>query len=107
MLLSMYIAPPQIYIHPTSIVVEVNNDSASIQFSCMAYGASSYSWERENGSIPLSAEGANSSRLLLHNILPTDNGCYRCVAENKYSKSYSNYSTLTVKGIVTNFLLLL
>ena len=89
------------------MVAEVNNDSASIQFTCMAYGTSSYSWERENGSIPLSAEGANSSRLLLHNILPTDNGHYRCVAETKHSKSYSNYSTLTVKGIVTNFLLLL
>ena len=87
------------------MVVEVNNDSTSVQFTCMAYGASSYSWERENGSIPFSAEGANSSRLLLHNILPTDNGRYRCVAENEYSKSYSNHSTLTVQG--TDCLLLL
>ena len=87
-----------------NMIVEVNNDSTTVQFTCMADGASSYSWEKENGSILLSAEGANSSSLMLHNILPTDDGRYRCVAENRHSKSYSNFATLTVNGIATDLI---
>ena len=88
-----------------NMVVEVNNDSTTVQFTCMADGASSYLWEREDSNnIPLSAEGVNSSRLILHNVLPTDNGRYRCVAENRHSKSYSNYATLTVNGIATDLI---
>lgn len=94
-----FIALPQIYTHPVDITVEVNNESTSVTFVCMADEASSYFWERENGNIPSNAEGVNSSSLLLHNILPHDNGRYQCVAENKNGKTYSNFAVLTVTGI--------
>ena len=86
------------------MTVEVNNDSTTVQFTCMADGASSYSWEKEGSNIPFSVEGVNSSRLMLHNVLPTDNGRYRCVAENRHGKSYSKFATLTVHGIATDLI---
>lgn len=89
-----------------NMIIEVNNDSTTVQFTCMADGALSYSWEREDGNISLSAEGVNRSRLLLHNVLPTDNGRYQCVAENRHGKSYSNFSTLTINGTATDLILL-
>lgn len=94
----IYTAPPQIYTHPMDISVEVNNDSTSVTFTCMAHEALSYFWEKEGGDIPSSAEGVNSSSLLLHGILPPDSGRYQCAAGNKYSRTYSRYAMLIVTG---------
>ena len=94
----MYIAPPQIYVHPLDKTVRVNNDSTSVVFICMANGASSYYWQRENGSIPSNAVGINTTNLSLHNILPQDNGHYQCVAVNENGRSHSNFAILTVEG---------
>lgn len=80
------------------ITISINNDSTSVTFTCMADGASSYLWQRENGSVLSNSEGSNSSTLLLHNILPSDNGNYRCVAMNEYGMTPSNFAKLTVEG---------
>lgn len=64
----------------------------------MAYGASSYFWLKETDGIPSDAVGIKSNTLTLHNILPTYNGRYQCVAENKHGRNYSNYALLTVEG---------
>ena len=102
MLLSMYIAPPQIYIHPLDNTVKVNNDSTSVTFTCMAHGASSYFWERENDNIPSNAKGINTSSLTLHNVLPYNSGHYQCVAKNEHGRTYSNYAMLIVEGKTSN-----
>ena len=78
--------------------IKVDNDSTSVTFVCMAYYASSYYWQRENGNIPSSAVGINSNSLTLYNVLPPDSGCYQCVAENGYDKTYSNYAKFAVEG---------
>ena len=80
-------------------IVRIDNDSMSITFTCIINGSSSFSWERETGSIPSDAEGTDSNHLILYNILPPDNGRYRCLARNKHGITYSNYAMLTVKGI--------
>ena len=92
------IAPPQIHTHPMDRTVMINNDTTSVTFTCMANGALSYFWKRENGNISSNAKGINNSTLTLKNILPTDNDRYRCVAENEHGRSYSNYAMLTVEG---------
>ena len=82
-----------------NMTVVLNNDSTSVAFNCMAYGATSYVWERENGSLPSTAEGVNNSTLLLHNILPSYNGQYRCVAGNQYGTTNSSFAVLSIEGI--------
>ena len=78
--------------------VRINNDSVRVELMCMADEALSYYWLKENGSISPTAEGINTSNLLLQNILPSDSGQYQCVAVNENGKSYSNYAMLTVEG---------
>lgn len=92
------IAPPKIHTHPMGRTVMIDNDTTSVTFTCMANGASSYFWQRENGNISSDAEGINTSTLTLKNILPSDNGRYYCVAENEHGRSNSNYALLTVEG---------
>ena len=94
-----YVAlPPQIYLHPSSLNVTIQNSSTSVTFNCMAYEASSYYWIKEDSIISSTAEGINTNTLLLHNVLPSDSGRYQCVAVNEYGTSYSHYATLTVEG---------
>ena len=65
----------------------------------MAYGASSYSWQRENGTISSYADGINTSTLLLHNVTPQDSGHYWCEAENSNGNVSSDYFIIDVKGM--------
>ena len=90
--------PPQIYLHPLSLNVTIQDNSKNATFKCMADGALSYYWIKENDNISSTAEGVNTNTLVLHNILPCDNGHYQCVAVNEYGRNYSNYATLTVEG---------
>ena len=98
-----YVAlPPQIYLHPLSLNITIQDNSKNATFNCMANGASSYYWIKLNDNISSTAEGINTSTLVLHNILPSDNGRYQCVAVNDYGKrDYSNYATLIVEGMTT------
>ena len=98
LILCIFAALPQIHVHPQGKIVEINNDSTSVTFFCMADEASSYYWLRETGSIPSDATGVNTSKLTLHSILPLDSGHYQCVAENENGKTYSNYAIFTVIG---------
>ena len=91
--------PPEIYLHPSSLNVTIQDNSTNVTFNCTADGALSYYWVKENANISSTAEGINTSTLMLHNILPSDNGIYQCVAVNEYGRSFSNYATLTVAGI--------
>ena len=86
------------YVHPVDETISINNDSLSIDFTCMAYGAKSYSWEREKGDIPSNAVGNDSNNLILHRILPPISGLYRCLAKNDHGETPSRYANLTVKG---------
>ena len=89
---------PQIYVHPLDKTIKVDNDSTSVTFTCLAYEASSYHWQRETGDIPSNAMGINTNTLILHDIRPPDSGRYQCVAENEHGLTYSNYTMFTVGG---------
>ena len=98
---TLFVVPPLIqgvYLHPPNETFNITNDTTSVTLTCIAHGASSYSWKRSNGSISINAEGINNSRLLLHNITITDSGDYWCVAENRNGKVSSENITLIVKG---------
>ena len=95
---SVYVVRPIIYVHPMDRIIEINNISTNIVLTCMAHGALSYYWLKENHTIqPNTIENMTNS-LLLANIMPSDNGRYQCVAENHHGRTGSNYAKLTVKG---------
>ena len=87
------------YLYPMDKFIRINNDSTSVTFVCFANGSRSYFWQRDNGNISSNAEGTESNTLVLQNILPRDNGRYRCVAVNKHGRNYSRYAMLTVQGM--------
>jgi len=94
----VFAAIPQITSHPVDVLIEINNDTTSVQFTCMAAGVSSYYWQRKgNENIPLRTQ---SNILTLGNIKPTDDGQYRCVAVNEHGRNYSEYAKLTIRGTV-------
>ena len=86
------------YLHPMNKTVRIANGSVRVDFMCSADEALSYYWIKESGNISSTAEGINTSNLLLQNILPSDSGRYQCVAVNENGMSYSNYATLTIEG---------
>ena len=96
---SVHVVPPIIYVHPMDRIIEINNISTSIVLTCMAYGAASYYWLKENHTIQPNTMENTTSSLLLVNIMPSDSGHYQCVAENSHGRTDSDYAELTVKGM--------
>ena len=92
------VALPKIITHPMNLTVEVNNVTTNIQLHCMANGAVSYRWEKQNDVIPADAEGVNNGTLTLIGVTPRNGGQYRCVAINEHGRNYSNYATVIVTG---------
>ena len=81
-------------------IVEISSISTSIVLTCMAYGAESYYWLRENQKIQShTMENNVTGNLLLVNITPSDSGHYQCVAENSFGRRNSNYAKLIVNGM--------
>ena len=78
--------------------VGLESNFTKVSLSCMADGALSYSWERQNENIPSSAIGDNTSTLTLVNLQLKDAGKYRCLATNDSGTTMSDYATITIKG---------
>ena len=86
--------------------IAINNESTTVILTCMANKTISYYWERYNSDNHSNTllVGTEGESLVLHNVLPSETGRYRCVAENMYGKSYSNYATIFMKGITHCYL---
>ena len=80
------------------ITINLLNDTASIVLACEAEGATTYSWEKQSGSIPSGAIGTNTSTLTINDLQPEDAGNYRCVATNASGSSDSDYAKLRING---------
>ena len=70
--------------------------------TCEADETTSFYWQRQNGSIPSSATGVNTSVLTLINLRLKDAGSFQCVATNGSGSTESKYAKLTLKGIHDN-----
>ena len=92
-----YLVLPQITTPPFSQAVTLVNNHQQHSLTCGAIGASSYSWQRQDGDISSSVTGVNTDTLKFNDLRLEDTGNYRCVAICKYTGySFSNYSTLTI-----------
>ena len=90
---------PVITTQPKDINVSIESDTECLSLTCKVDGATSYYWEKQNGSIPFDAIGENSDTITLINLTPAHDGLYRCVACNSCSnKAYSDYAHVSVTG---------
>ena len=83
--------------------VGLESNFTNTSLTCKADGASSYTWERQDGSIPSSAIGVNTNTLTLINLQLRDAGRYRCIATNDSGSTESDYAIVTVKGRAVQF----
>jgi len=90
---------PVITTQPKGMEVSIDSETDNLSLTCKAEGATSYYWEKQNGSIQLDATGENSDTLTLVNLTPSHGGLYRCVACNSCNiKAYSDYAHVSVTG---------
>jgi len=91
---------PLITTSPSSQTVNLITNHQQLSLTCGALGASSYSWQRQDGDISSSTTGLHSDTLNFNNLRLEDAGSYRCVAICKFTGySFSNYSALTLTGM--------
>ena len=90
---------PTIIAHPHSETVPLASNNECLSLACEAEGATSYCWEKEDGSsIPSDAIGVNSNTLTLVNLTPFHAGNYRCVVGCECDSNISNYATIAING---------
>ena len=90
---------PVITKNPTNTLLSLTSNFTNLSFICEADRASSYYWERQDGSIPASATGVNTSSLTIVSLQLNDAGYYRCVATNGSGSTESKYAKLTLTGM--------
>ena len=61
-----------------------------------------YKWIKKNHVLPLRAQGASSSQLIIVNLKPEDSGDYQCVMSNRTGSISSSFVTVIVRGKATN-----
>ena len=90
---------PVIIKNPISTPLSLTSNFTNVSLICEADGASSYYWQRQDGSIPASATGVNTSNLTIISLQLKDAGYYRCVATNGSGCTKSKYAKLTLTGM--------
>ena len=89
---------------PMNTLLSLTSNFTNVSFICEANGALSYYWERQDGSIPASAIGVNTSSLNIISLQLNDAGYYRCVATNVSGSTQSKYAKLTLIGMYDTLL---
>ena len=92
------VTTPHFIHHPKSKDVELSTNSYNYSLYCEAEEAWSYYWRRQYGDIPSNAIGVGTNMLTFIDMQPENDGRYQCVARNASGNSYSNYTTLIIKG---------
>ena len=81
----------------SNVIIKSHDESVNLTLTCMANEATSYYWEKENGSIPYDTIGINTSNLTLIDAQPEDSGNYRCIITNDCNvASSSEYTTINI-----------
>ena len=96
---------PTVMVLPGQLIkLGVNN--FVLKMKCLPYNSNfSYKWERKNNQLPSNALYVNSEQLQITNLKPDDSGEYRCIMKNSTGQIASNYSSVTVRGLlnINNF----
>ena len=91
---------PTVVVRPGPLIkLGVNN--YVIRMRCLPQDNNfSYKWERKNNQLPSNALNINTEQLTITNLKPGDSGEYRCIMSNSTGQIASNYTLVTVKGLM-------
>ena len=91
---------PTVAVRPGPLIkLGVNN--YVIRMRCLPHDNNfSYKWERKNNQLPSNALYINTEQLTIANLKPGDSGEYRCIMSNSTGQIASNYTLVTVKGLI-------
>ena len=91
---------PTVTVLPSQLIeLKVNN--FMLRMKCLPYDSNfNYKWERKNRQLPLNALNITSEQLRITNLKPGDSGEYRCIMSNSTGQIASDYSLVTVKGLI-------
>ena len=79
----------------------LNTSNFTLTMRCISEdNNSNYEWEKRNSQLPSRINGAHSPCLTVLNLMPEDAGEYRCIISNSTGRIASDYTTLTVNGIL-------
>ena len=68
---------------------------------CIPHGNNyEYKWEKKNENIAPRSRSINSRHLIINDLRPADSGEYRCIVSNSTGIIISDYSLLTVEGMI-------
>ena len=88
--------PPSVI---TDSVVNLTVNNFNLSLTCTPnLNHMFYTWEKRNDSIPTTAQGRNTSHLMITYLKPEHSGDYRCTASNISGSITSSYTTVIIKG---------
>ena len=86
---------PVIFAHPQSMAGVIIGSNVSLQVTAGGYPDISYQWQKDGADIP----GEIASSLIIHSILPADEGNYAVVVSNTLGSVTSNTAFLDVNSL--------
>ena len=91
---------PTVTVLPKQLIeLEVNN--FVLKMTCLPNNSNfSYKWERKNKQLPSNALYIHSEQLQITNLKLEDSGEYRCIMSNSTGQIASDYSSVTLKGLI-------
>ena len=99
--LSAIAEPPLMLLHPTPSDVLVRYGNESVELRCLAITFAenvTYSWEKENSTIPSKVVGQDSHILTIPQVRLADTGNYRCLATDQNGVAKSHFAYVNVSG---------
>ena len=82
--------------------IELTVNNFTLLMKCLSYNMTNltFKWERKNSELPPTAQGVLSDQLIITQLSPKDSGEYKCTASNSTGMIASDYSLVTIKGLI-------
>ena len=82
-------------------LIKLTVNDFRLSMECTPHGNNfEYRWEKKNERINSRSQGINSRYLTISDLRPADSGEYQCIVSNSTGAISSDYSTLTVEGLL-------
>ena len=100
-MIALFAGTPLKPIIPMINPIILNTNNYNLSMKCISdLNELQYTWERKNDQLSSRTRGAHTSNLIILNLQPEDAGEYQCIMSNSTGRIASDYTTLTVIGLL-------